>query len=240
MSPRSRVAGLLFALACLGLFAGPAWSQAGGSAEVVRIIEMMQEVIETKDFTNQMTLKEGLQLLYEKFAARGKDLPILVDHRGFVDADADAASPYEAAVQLPPVPKQMTVGTALRVMLSQVPTKANATFIVRQGHIEIVPQSRVAIDVLLRERVLERFDKVPLQEVLDSLAATTGAPILLDVRAKDKGQERVSVVLNNLSLQDALHVLTEQAGLRYEVLQSGVFVTLPAEAKRVEKEKKKS
>jgi hypothetical protein len=228
MTRRRCAAGFALAIACLAACAGPARSQ----GEFVRAIDMLHEPFETKDFTNPMTFKDALQLLYEKFQTRGKEFAILVDVKGFNRVDPDI-NVYDVQVQLPPVPRQMPTHVALRTMLDQFPV--NATFIVRESHIEIVPPSATSIKTLLRKRVLLRVEDVPLRVVLDRLAVQTGAPIILDARVRDKGQERVSLLLNNLSLRDALYVLTEQAGLRYEVLQSGVFVTLPGEPKRVEK-----
>jgi type II secretory pathway component GspD/PulD (secretin) len=121
-------------------------------------------------------------------------------------------------------------------MLDQV--RGKATYVIRQGHVEIVHPSHATAKMLLQQRVLTRFDKVTLREALDDLAAITGAPIVFDVRAKDKGEEKVSIVLNNMTLEDSLIVLTEQAGLRFVTLQSGIFVTSPADAKCLEERQK--
>jgi hypothetical protein len=239
MKRRSSLPMLLLAFVCVGLVAEPARSQTSRAVlENAALAKMLDEVIETKDFTNPMTLKDCLQLFYEKYAARGKELPILVDVDSFKTSDPEAQSPYDAQVQLPAVPKQMPMHVALRIVLSQIPAKA--TFIIRQGHIEIVHPSHATAKALLKHRVLTRFDKVPLRESLEDLAALTGAPIIFDVRVKEKGQEKVSILLNNMSLEDSLTVLTEQAGLRFVTLESGIFVTSPEDAKNLEERQKKA
>jgi hypothetical protein len=232
MSTRCSLLGLFLALVGVGALAGPARSQSPAAAETAALTRLMEEMIETKDFTNPMNLKDALQLFWEKFAAQGKDFPILVDFRAFKSEDADLPTPYDAQVQLPPVPRRVSMHVALRIILSQVP--ANATYIIRQGHIEIVPPASATAKALLQQRVFTRADKTPLRDMLDELSALTGAPIVLDARARDKGKELVSIVLNNMSLEDSLTVLTEQAGLRFVTLESGVFVTLPEEAKGIE------
>jgi hypothetical protein len=237
MSTRCSLLGLFLALMGVGVFAGPVRSQTVAAAETAALTRMLDEVIDTKDFTNPMTLKDALQLFYEKFAARGKEFSVIVDLDAFRRAEPDSPSPYEAMVQLPTVPKQMPMYVTLRMMLGQVPAKA--TYMIRQGHVEIVPPASATSRVLLQERVFTRADKASLREVLDDLSALTGAPIVLDARAKDKGQEIVSIVLNNMSLEDCLTVLTEQAGLRFVTLESGIFVTLPEEAKSIEERQKK-
>ncbi len=198
---------------------------------------MLDEVIETKDFTTPMTLKDAVTLLYEKFAAKGKDFNLLVDVDAFRRVDPDCASPYEAMVQLPPVPKQMTMHLAMRVLLSQMPMKT--IYLVRQGHIVILPPERATAQILLQERVFARADKATLREVLDDLAASTGLPIIVDARVKEKAQERVTVMLDNMSLEDCLTALTAQAGLRFVTLDSGIFVTAPEDAKNLEERRKK-
>jgi len=236
MTERGTLVGLLIALVCIGTFTGPARSQTRDAAETVQVMRMLQEPMDTKDFTNPMAFKEAIQLVYELFNARGKELPILVDVRAFMNVNPDVGSPYEAEVKLPPVPRKLPMHATLRTVLAQLPVEA--TFIVRQGRIEVVPTARATIKSLLQERVLALYEQVPLRDVLDALSAFSGTPIILDARAKDKGQERVTLTLNNLSVEDALQVLTSQAGLRYETLQTGVFVTTPADAKGVEKGQK--
>jgi hypothetical protein len=239
MKRRSSLPMLLLALVCVGLMSAPGRSQTSRVVnENAALVRMLDEVVETKDFTNPMTLKDALQLFYEKYAARAKDLPIIVDLDSFKVGDPDGPHPYESQVQLPAIPKQMPMHVALRIVLHQVLPKA--TFIIRQGHIEIVHPSHAAAKSLLQRRVLTRFDKVPLRDALEDLAALTGAPIIFDVRVKEKGQEKVSILLNNMSLEDSLIALTEQAGLRFVTLESGIFVTSPEDAKNLEERQKKA
>ncbi len=120
-----------------------------GRKEATEIYKMLEEPIETKDFVNQMTLKDAIGLLYEKFAAKQKDLPILVDSGAFKEDAADAADPMETQVSLPAQPRKMSIATALRLMLSKVPTN-NATYLIRRDFIEITTNDRMIKDKVLR------------------------------------------------------------------------------------------
>lgn len=119
-------------------------------SEANALSRMLQEVIDMKDFQNPgMTLKEALGLFYEKFAAKGKELPILVDSRAFLDESPDAGDIYESPVKFPPYPKTMAMATALQLALSQVQT-GNATYLIRRSFIEITTNDKALKDRVIR------------------------------------------------------------------------------------------
>ncbi len=121
-----------------------------GREEAKKIQRLLEEVIETKDFQEPMPLKQALQLFYEKFAAKGQDLPILVDINAFREGDdAQPNGPYDDEVKLPSVPKTMTMGTALRLILAQVKSN-NATYLIRRNFIEVTTNDRFLADKVLR------------------------------------------------------------------------------------------
>ncbi len=137
-----------------------------GRAEAKKIERLLKEVIETKDFQEPMPLKQALQLFYEKFAAKGQDLPILVDINAFREGDdSQPNGPYDDEVKLPPVPKTMTMGTALRLLLSQVKSN-NATYLIRRNFIEVTTNDR-----LLSEKVLRVY---PVGELVMPISSMGG------------------------------------------------------------------
>ena len=81
------------------------------------LLRTLQEVLDMEDFIKggKMTLKEALGLFYEKFAFKGKDLPILVNTKAFAEADPESPDLYEASIEFPPYPKKMTLAKALRL-----------------------------------------------------------------------------------------------------------------------------
>ena len=230
MNSRISLACILFALVALAVLAGPARSETADVTAAKHIRRKLQEMIETKDLSNLQNLKDALGYLRERY-----NLTILVDLRGFVNEETDLGSPYDIQVQLPVT--QMKLHAALLALLNQLPGRA--TFLIRDGRIDIVPAAAATGKVLLQQRVVAEYSDLALRDVLEDLSAKTGAGIVLDSRAKERGQDRISLTLNNTSLEDALIILTRQAGLRYEMLETSVFVTLPDEARPIQKKSRK-
>jgi hypothetical protein len=115
-----------------------------GRAKAKKLRHLLEGVIEAKDFQDPMPLKQALQLFYEKFAARGQDLPILVDINAFKEADeANPNGPYDDEVRLPAVPRTMTMGSALRLILSQIKSD-NATYVILPKFIQVTTNERMA------------------------------------------------------------------------------------------------
>lgn len=118
-------------------------------AEANSLSRMLEEVIDMKDFENPMTLKEALGLFYEKFAAKNKELAILVDQQAFKAENPEVGDILESPVKFPPYPKKMAVGTALKLALSQAQTD-NATYLIRRSFIEITTNDRALKDRVIR------------------------------------------------------------------------------------------
>jgi tetratricopeptide (TPR) repeat protein len=114
-----------------------------------KIARLMDMVIDMKDFQAPMTLKEVLGLLYDKLNADGRELPIIVDADAFKEANPDAPDVYETQVKFPPVPRKMSIKTALRLALAKVPTD-NATYLIRRDYLEITTVDRQTAEKALR------------------------------------------------------------------------------------------
>jgi hypothetical protein len=239
------------ALVSLGLaaFMLPAQSKPPGKAaqpkgppitnaqeETAAIMHLLQQPIETKQFQEKIKLKTALEVIADKF---GGKLPILVDKEAFAAVlGADAADPYEEEVVLPPVPSKMVMGTALRLILSQV-GQGQATFVIRKGYIEIVTEKRnTSAYFLYQPCILAIFQKRPVPEVLQELSNQTGLTIHLDPNIGDKANTLISATFRNCSLEDALVTVTEMAQLKYVVYERSIFVTTPDRAKVLEKEER--
>jgi hypothetical protein len=169
-----------------------------------------------------MTFKEFAGLLYEAIQRRGQELPLLVDKAGF-HAD-DLPDFYEITVQFPPYPKTMSVMTALRVALSQSPVEA--TYLIRQGRIDIVPASRATLPHLLKQRITADFSRMPFTEVVHALAEMTGVSIQLDGRLSVKELPAVTARFrNDMALRDVLRVIADLAGAQVTELETGVVIS---------------
>jgi hypothetical protein len=205
--------------------------------ENLSIMGMLNQTIETKALQEKVKLKTALEFFADQFAGK---LPILVDREAFFPVlGPEAPDPYEEEVSLPPVPAKMRMGVALRLVLSQV-GKGEATFTIRQGHIEITTlKASTAANALIGSTVLSSFDQRPLHEVLEELADQTGLEIQLDPNIGKKNAALIKATFRNTSLEDALVTVTEMAELKFVVLDRSVYVTTPEKAEILRREQKK-
>ena len=117
---------------------------------------------------------------------------------------------------------------ALDQVLGRIPSRdadgqsiGPVTYVVRGGQVVIRPASTVRtneemradpafVPEFLREPVVVSQDERPLKDVLKELAEATGANIVLDVRAKDVAQARVTANLQQVPLETAVRLLADQ------------------------------
>jgi hypothetical protein len=205
------------------------------------MMALLQETIDMTDLQAPMTLKEALAHFQDKLSKKYKQqdvLPMLVDAAAFKAEEPDAPDIYLTEVKFPPFPMRMPVGMALRVALSKVPT-GNATYLLRQGVVEITTMKEASPKQLLRQRVVASFSKFPLDEAFETLSEQTGLHVLLDPRAGEKLKTRVTATFsNNVSLEGALRLLAEMADLKADITPDAVFITTPATAAALHKERR--
>ena len=231
------------ALCCWSWLQLPALAagQAPGELTGRDILRALQTPIDMTDFQNPMTLKEAMGLFYEKVQnlgvlGRGIGLPILVDQAGFKEVAPEAPDVYETPIKFPVYPKKMNLATALQVALSQIPT-AETTFLIKRGAVEIVPAQRASLDILLKHRVLGNFEGKFLSSALEELAELSGVSIQVDKRLLDKANVQVAGLFrNDVSLRDALIILTESAGVKMVELPTAIFITTPENAAALREE----
>jgi hypothetical protein len=239
MSRRIARSGLY--LAALVVLTLPSLAAAQQPAAKLRSLRTaLNDTMEMRDFQAPMTLKEALQLIQDKLIARYKDedvLPILVDAAAFKADDEDSGDIYDAQVKFPPYPRRMTVGMALRVILSQVPTRT-ATFILRNGVVEITTEKEASLKRLLRQKVLASFDKRPCLDAIADLSALSGVSVVVDGRVRDKAKTPVTAAFNNdATVEGALHLLADMADLKLVVAGDTVYVTSAANAEALRKDR---
>ncbi len=175
---------------------------------------MLNESISTSIFSDvtELTLKDGLDLVYNMFLSKGKSAPFLVDVAAFkAEAPTDAPPIFETKIQFPREPRTMTVRKTLEVIVSQLPEK-NGAFIVRPEYIEITTRY-LARPKYQKIEALE-YRRKSLDYVLDDLAAHTGVPILLDPRC-DRAKTLIDIrFLANVDIVTAVRVVADTAGLK--------------------------
>lgn len=248
MITRRRLAGLLLVVLTGSAVLGQGQTQPAGKksdkpakAELKEptsreLLAWLDETIDLKRYQQQQTLQEILDKFIADFAARGKELPVLVDKTAFREEHPDAPDVTDVPVRFPDTPRRMTFGRALRYALSRVPTD-NATFLVRGGTLEITTLDRAAPAQMFEALITASFDKRPLAEALEALADQTGANIVVDPRVAEKALAPVSATFrNNISLETGVRLLAEMAGLRVRVERGEVlFVSGPPQGGKEKK-----
>jgi hypothetical protein len=240
----------LVALALLGLV-GPATRLAAqnppagiGPSPVVKLRNMralLHEFIDMKDFQAPMTLKEALGLIQDKLNAKFKEddiFPILIDAEAFKAEDPDAPDVYDTQVKFPPFPRRMSVATALRLVLSRIQSP-KAAFLLRNGFVEVTTAKEASLKRLLRQKVMTNFERFPLAEAIEELSAQTGVSVILDPRLGDKLKKPITAALNNdVPLEGVLRLLADMAEVKLFLGDDVIYITSPANAETLEKERK--
>jgi len=204
-------------------------------AECTQLLRLLDEQVEMKDFQAPMSLKEAFWLLMEKFASKGKELPIIVEAAEFRKEHPDLEI-YDQQVSFQPFPKRLALGKVLKMMLSKV-TQADATFLIRDGAVVVTTEKETRLERLLQRKVIAEFINTPFADALEELSAGTGASIVMDVRVADKLKSPVTATLkNDVSLESALRMLADMVDLKVVVLPAGIYVTHPFHADNLEKE----
>jgi hypothetical protein len=200
------------------------------------LLEMLDLTIVTRDFQQELPLKEVAILLYEQLSANGKDLPIIIDADAFRDEHPKAPDIYETIVRFPPVPRKMTVGEAIRIAIAKVPHH-NATFVVKRHAIEITTVEKASINRQLAQAIAGHYQGIRVSEVLRDLAAQTGCTILIDKRGATEANQLVSATFRGgASLGAAVRAVADMVRLKAVVLDGMLYVTTPEHAAELRKE----
>jgi hypothetical protein len=234
---------IVIGMLAVGLASTPMALGQNATAKKFSIHEKLAMEIETKEFTDPRTLKDFIQNIYEKAAEKGVELAILIDVASFKMEDESAPNPYDAQVQLPAIPRTVTVAEALRMAIRQLPINNGhmGAMLLRNGKIEIVSTTAATPQVLLQETLPPRsFDKVPFAEVMRQISEMTGVTILLDPRLQEKAQTGISAEFRgDVRVEAALRMLSDMVELRMVLMEGGVYVTTPSNAEALEKQVRK-
>ena len=142
----------------------------GGIKDANKIYQMLETPIPTKGLQEKQKLKTVLEVLGDMFQG---NLPIIVDKEAFLEGTPEATDIYEEEVSLPPFPKKMAMGTALRIILGQV-GKGEATYLIRRNFIEITTQKRYIADKVLRVYPVGDL-VIPISNGQQGMAGAAGA-----------------------------------------------------------------
>jgi hypothetical protein len=148
-----------------------------------------------EEFRKQpVPLRLVLQYIGDKLRELGLPWEPYIDDRAFHEQiGGDPISMSEVDVRLPFA--AATVSEWLEHALSQSPHCA-ATYIVRNGRVEIVPPERVNINYLLDQGIVVQFNDMPIKTAIEEVANRAGVTVLIDPRCGDMIQP-VSVQSQN-------------------------------------------
>jgi len=228
VTPRPRA--VLFAALGLALCAAPAAAQEKEPTKA-KLTDKLARKVTLDKFEG--TFKEAVELFATKF-----DLPLIIDPSVHPDAGAaqcDAAD--DLRVKLPRL-VNVRVDTALRLLCEQV----NAMYLVRPDHIRLVGaaaglyesgvlrqpdpgspdeeptmlsplEMQKAKPLIKRALVTAAYKGTPLSEVLDDIAESTGATVVLSPEVGPKAAAGVTARFANTPVDAAVRTLCEVADL---------------------------
>jgi hypothetical protein len=145
------------------------------------------------------------------------------------EAFSEDQDPYEEEVVLPGIASKMSLNQALRMITAQI-GNGQATFVVRQSHVEITTQERATAPRILQSTIVASFERRSLKDVLDQLADDGGLDVHLDPNVGKTADTLITAKFRNVSLESALVTVTEMAELKFVTMDRSVFVTTPEKA----------
>jgi hypothetical protein len=205
------------------------------------LLRALDQEIPTKDLPHSFW--PLLEYLTERTRATGTELPFFVDVRVFSN---DVREVLDGRLPPPvfkaqPLPSRMSIRSIVQMALNEF-DGGEATFLVRQGRVEITSKKAAALPNLLKQTLAASFDRQPLEFVLDDLSDITGVSVVVDGRAGDRIRTPITARFrNDVPVLDALRMVTESAGLKLVELPGGqdptraLFVTTPEHARAMQR-----
>jgi hypothetical protein len=199
--------------------------------ETAALLKALDEPFTLKDLQDPTGSKGPFEHISDKFAAKGSELRFYINQEAFkTGSKARQLLNNELPFRIPTSPQRLPTGALLRILLEQLDDE-EATFLIRNGVVEIVPAKQATPDFLMQRKLTAGFDGTPLEDVLQALSWQTGVTLVLDTRAGDLAKTPITAAFrNDVTLEAALRMVTEMANLKLVMLPGGVFVTTPPNA----------
>jgi RNA polymerase sigma factor (sigma-70 family) len=194
-----------------------------------------------------LTLAEVLAMLAERYELQF-DFNEVAFAEDEVQQDREPVAEKNLIGRLPPM--KTSLRKVLTKVLSRLPVHSGATFLIRKDHVEITTDNAVRRELGLPARkqdqsfrnlepmvqlVWQEFNKFPLEAALRRIAADLDVNVVLDARVEEKTSAKVTASLHNVSLETALKVLTNAAGLAAVKIENVYYVTSPENAAKLAK-----
>jgi RNA polymerase sigma factor (sigma-70 family) len=225
-----------------------------GPSTALGIRKLLQDPMNLDRPIENAPLKDVLEFLSDKYG-----ITIRIDLPAF--ARFGVARPTEIEDQQVRLNagRNLTLNQLLRELLAQVKYSDQpvpVTYAVKGSQVAIVPafqlpflhataitfedftpfvNPNVIEEQVQGDPVTVEIQSEPLDRALRDLADATGTNIILDNRANERGQTRVTATLQGVRLFTALKVLSDMAGLQPVVVGNVYYVTTPENADRLQK-----
>ena len=202
------------------------------------VVSRLQLEVETAPYRERLKFKEFLADISAHLQTNDRAVTINVDMDAFIQDAPDAPNPFEMEVVINSNRQRATAFDLLNQAVKQI-AKSPAALVIRAGRVDIVPASFTSKDHMYNQTVRAEFKEQRLDAALDELTDLTGVSLVLDPRARQKAQLTVTARFNgDVALQDAVRMLTEMADLKVVYLVTGLYITTPEHAGRMQKELK--
>jgi hypothetical protein len=209
------------------------------SPRALELDDALKKVVRFSGFDDPKTsVTEVVDQLEKRY-----DLTIEVDEAAFKAAGIPDIMRFQLAENAPIPPRPWPLDAILRKILSRIPSKSPARYVIRDFFIELTTEAALRTEMrkkpqdLFLPLVLASFNKAPLNEALEQLAQQANFNIVLDGRVGDKATQPVSSVFVNVTLDTAVRLLADMADLQPILIENVLYVTSPENAARLEKER---
>jgi RNA polymerase sigma factor (sigma-70 family) len=208
-------------------------------ANFERTFELRDILAKTIDCAGYDDPKSTLQEVLEQLGKIHR-ITFDVNEKAFKAEKVKEVLKFEVAN--PPIPPMKTsLGAVLRKVIERIPD-VQATFLIRKDVIEITTEKALRAELGAPKQqpggpqltlVWHDFRKVSVQTALQDIADATGESIVLDPRAEKQAAAVITARLLNVSVESAVDVLSDMAGLEVVRVESVYYVTTPDNAQRL-------
>jgi RNA polymerase sigma factor (sigma-70 family) len=205
---------------------------------ITEVITVLEEAITTRSLVGvEFSLDEFLAVMSLEIKKAGRDVRFLLDLKAFAEDFPEDKKLDQVAIKFSDLyPAVLPVGNVLQAGLDQIPGQ-RARVLIRNKMFFITTQKRATLEYLLGEKVAASYQNRTFRSIIDDLCDKTGVSINIDPSVEEKANKLISAVFrNDVSLQGALRIVTEIAGLKMVDMKTGLFITTPERAKELEKE----
>lgn len=126
-------------------------------------------------------------------------------------------------------------GKKVRQALQQVLNPYNLTYVIL-GDSVLITTDELAVQRQMRQRVTVNVDEVALNKALRELARTHGVSLIIDPRVAKEAQGKVSLQLEDTTLETGVRLLAEFGGLKAVRVGNVLLVTTEEKAEKLRRE----